>query len=63
MTDFGPASAVFAPRFSRAGAAGPKELFGTTGGKPTQIRNRRVFVVVGPTLAVFGLLRTVGVAG
>lgn len=63
MAVFGLAFAIFAPRFSRAGAASSKEMFGTTGGKPMQIWNRTVFVVVGLALAAFGILYAASVVG
>jgi hypothetical protein len=60
---FGLAFAIFASRFSRASAASSRELFGNTGGRPMQVWNRIVFMVVGSALAVLGILYVVGAVG
>ncbi|WP_053141823.1 hypothetical protein [Streptomyces ambofaciens] len=60
---FGLLFAVFASRFSRAGANSSKAISGTSGGRWMGVWNRIVFVVVGLFLALFGLLYAIGGAG
>ncbi|MEV7675693.1 hypothetical protein ACWDNT_04400 [Streptomyces sp. NPDC000963] len=60
---FGLTFAVLSPRFARAGAAGSKEIFGTTGGTFMRRWNRVAFVVIGLALAVFGAAYALGFDG
>lgn len=56
----GVAVILLSKRFTRASAAGSKELFGTTGGRPMALWNRGIILLVGAFFIVGGILYAAG---